>query len=568
MKETKKQKGKEGSGGNIVKPKIKLVKGTKFVSILFIAVSILISAGIMKAANVYFNLDNSTIMVDEWQTMSKGLTVAGGTINLNNNSAANTTNIGTGTTSGAVAIGGASSTSGTWDAAILSFDSKDNSNYTVTGSGKILTLEAAGGGANQVIINSAGTSGSAIDLNATGTVAGNAVTVDTTNGGISLTAGGADNGDISLLVGDNFSLTGVAGSIFGIATGNVAQQVDIGTGTAIDTINVGTDATTADVIRIGSALADLQLTDAQWNINTSGAATFVGVNSGSGLIQGTDGLTITGTTNINATGTAATNIGNSTGILNLDSGSVSSWTNTAGDLTISTAASGNLVFTSIAAIDMTFALAGGYILEDAGNVHYFEIGTDGTLTLSTDDAATEISLNPHNDGAGIVRVVAGDSLYIGDVLVDGVNDATLVGQMNIFGYDYPAQCSTSCDLGAYIAVSRAVEELKNFPAASTGKVRKYKFIVRYADDLTADGNSTWQIYNLTTAAIADTFTISGTLLPDNAEQLNKGKVYVSGFFYATFPAVTDDWEIRVGVPLLGDILRIYSIDLAAYDVVD
>ena len=46
-------------------------------------------------------------------------------------------------------------------------NAKDDSNFTVTGSDKTLTLAAAGGGTNRVIVNSAGTGANAVDINAT-----------------------------------------------------------------------------------------------------------------------------------------------------------------------------------------------------------------------------------------------------------------------------------------------------------------------------------------------------------------------------------------------------------------
>jgi len=88
----------------------------------------------------------------------------------------------------------------------ISLDSVDNSNFIVTGSDKILTLAALGGGANQLILNSAGTSASAIDLDATGVVAGNAITIDTTDGGIALTAAGATNGDMTFTAQSSMAL--------------------------------------------------------------------------------------------------------------------------------------------------------------------------------------------------------------------------------------------------------------------------------------------------------------------------------------------------------------------------
>jgi len=50
---------------NFFKPKLKLVKGTRFTSLLFITVSLLIAAGILFAANVYFDIDTGRLIVEE-----------------------------------------------------------------------------------------------------------------------------------------------------------------------------------------------------------------------------------------------------------------------------------------------------------------------------------------------------------------------------------------------------------------------------------------------------------------------------------------------------------------------
>jgi fibronectin-binding autotransporter adhesin len=80
-----------------------------------------------------------------------------------------------------------------------------------------------------------------------------------------------------------------------------ATATNIGTGTYTGTITIGRTSST-----------DLALNDANWSVSGAGAAVFVGVNSGTGLLQGTGGLTLTGTTSINASGSTATNIGTGT----------------------------------------------------------------------------------------------------------------------------------------------------------------------------------------------------------------------------------------------------------------
>ncbi len=127
-----------------------------------------------------------------------------------------------------------------------------------TGTNEALTIAPNGTGA--ISLTTANTSASALDLNATGTVAGNAITLDTTNGGIALTANGASNGDITLAATDDLNINGTAGSLVNIGTSAVTQTITIGALTN----------------------SDLVLQDAQWNITGAGAASFASVTSTGG----------------------------------------------------------------------------------------------------------------------------------------------------------------------------------------------------------------------------------------------------------------------------------------------
>ena len=657
-------KGGKIEDSNSSPPKIKLEKGTRFVSFLFIATSMLIAAGVMKASNMYYDIDSAKIIVNEVQRVVQsgetaleivGTSVFGdggatnyaqfsetgdlsflGTADTITGPGAGTGGVLTMTNAGgpltlsttssgtlsvtSVAALNLSSTTGAWDATTLSLDGTDDSNLTVTGAGKTLTLEAAGGTTNQVIINSAGTGAGAIDVNATAggmeidTLTGFSIDVTaattasnitvtgadqeaedltiavvgalgdlilssgddasitaaddlalaTTDGGIGLTAGGGTNGDINLSVGDDFSLTGVAGSVFGIATSNVAQQVDIGTGSAVDTVNIGTGGG-ADSITIGQLAADVALTDADWSITGAGVANFVSLGATTAGAGAFTTLTSSGDTTLGtgASGThtystgagSTTTLGNSTGVMTLASGGgTSSWTNTIGDLTVSTAgASGNLILTSIAAIDMNFA--SGFALGD-GAIEYLQIDADGTLTLRS-GTDKKIVLNP-GGAAGIVEITAGDKLYVGDVPIAAKDEATLVGVIPIFGFDLPTRCATACLSPLWATISREIEDSPNFPTLTAGKVRQYKFIIRYADTVTS-GSSTWRVYNVTGST-----SVSFTVPFSASASLDKGEVYITDA--VVIPINDDDWKLDVQVA--SGTIQVYSIDLAAYDVVD
>ena len=100
------------------------------------------------------------------------------------------------------------------------------------------------------------------------------VTVGSTNTTSSTTIQ-SGTGDIALSSGDNINIeTTVGGDVINIGATNFARTINIGEGTAIDTINIGVENTAVDVIRIGSATADLALDDANWSITAAGAADF------------------------------------------------------------------------------------------------------------------------------------------------------------------------------------------------------------------------------------------------------------------------------------------------------
>ena len=92
--------------------------------------------------------------------------------------------------------------------------------------------------------------------------------MSTTDGSISLNAGGVSNGDITLNSTDDITLDGSAGSLVNIGTSAVTQTVKIGA-----TINT-----------------DLVLQDTDWGITGAGAATFTALNLGTGSFASCDFL--------------------------------------------------------------------------------------------------------------------------------------------------------------------------------------------------------------------------------------------------------------------------------------
>ena len=180
---------------------------------------------------------------------------------------------------------------------------------------------------------------SAITLGTTSMTTG-ATTIygGTGTGAITLTPGtagtivvGAATGTGAITLGSSSG----ASQIVNVGTGSGATQtvnigggaglntINIGTGaTGLETINIGNDASLVNAITIGGAASNLVLSDAQWSVTGSGAATFFTVNgntitTGTGVLtlaagnslitSGAFAATLTSTATTNATLPAGTN---------------------------------------------------------------------------------------------------------------------------------------------------------------------------------------------------------------------------------------------------------------------
>lgn len=185
--------------------------------------------------------------------LTSGVTINGGTINLNVDSN-NATNVNTGTSTGTVSIGG---------------------------------------GTNSVGINS-----SAWDITTGGAVSG--VTTIGMSGDLTLSAG-----DILLANGK-----AVKGSTTTAETIKI-QAYDVDNTTYRDAITLTNGNTVG--IAIGSNNETVAVNSADWDISATGAMTGIGAITMDGLLTGTAGATITGATvNLNASSNFAVNIGTGT----------------------------------------------------------------------------------------------------------------------------------------------------------------------------------------------------------------------------------------------------------------
>jgi hypothetical protein len=148
-------------------------------------------------------------------------------------------------------------------------------------------------------------------VDATGTGAGFAIVLETTNGGIQLNADGAANGDITIDAADALILNSTGDSIFTVASGAVAatdlhltQTGAVDSSIILTAAGTGTDAIS---LQAGAGSIDIDAASAKDVTITGGQVAITGLDNAAGAISLT---TNTGTTEtITVTNTAGTGVG-------------------------------------------------------------------------------------------------------------------------------------------------------------------------------------------------------------------------------------------------------------------
>jgi len=222
------------------------------------------------------------------------------------------TNITLNTAGGSITIGAVGATAGdlilssgddtTIDATgLISLDSADSSNFTVTGSTKNLTLAVAGGGAQQVILQSAGTGTNAVYIQASDVAGGIDIDAGTTSGTVTINAGGA------------ITLTSA-----GINLAAGSSEIDLTTTGALD-LNSGAGTWDASTLSIDSTdTTNITMTAAADGVDKTLTIQSTNTGTGAGLmsILAEGNLTLNssgGTLQLNSTDNKAINTG--TGLL-------------------------------------------------------------------------------------------------------------------------------------------------------------------------------------------------------------------------------------------------------------
>lgn len=267
------------------------------------------------------------ITSDGLATLALGATISGATTSINASSNF-ATNINTGTSTGALSLGGGSGTvainSSDWDisatgvttgiASIAMDAAAANITLTSDGAADDFTVQLAGATDSSLILASSGTAADALQINAsaggvltttagamadqfkvnaTGTVAGNAINHETTDGGILFNADGAANGDITIDAADVLTLTTPDTVIVNGGTG--AIEFEGATADDYETTISITDPTTDNTITVPDYAGAMPLVIGQGYTQTSQAGAGTSDVTGSSLTLA-DGWFLEGST--------------------------------------------------------------------------------------------------------------------------------------------------------------------------------------------------------------------------------------------------------------------------------
>jgi len=601
---------------SIFKPKLRLVRGTRLTSLLFIGASIALAAGIILGANMYYDIDTGKVMVNEIQRIAQYLEV--GT---------------------SIDVGGKATTTATG----ITFAGQGNitagagSTWKTTAGALTVTAEASSLIATATDLQLKATAG---DISAT------------SSGDIYFGTGATPTERLRILSTGNVGIATSSPSAKLAVTGDVMIDGDLhfvgdqtiqGSGTL--TINptnylylystVNYIDSSGNMVLSGYASSTKVISpeleyegDIKIDANSAGNTTITVTNEGGGVadlsVQGD--ITVTGGKVTLATGetiNAETNdhiiiTAGGSQVLDIISGGL----NITGQATTSdtfyvTGGGAKITGSVVLYDDLTVenvipeSNLGGFTLGDAS--HYWnniyvstttigdtssqlvididDIRAPGNLTISSTGGKLVFQPNSGSDvelvlgGAGLFKIGSSGQFYIdasgnattsgtfhaasittdsGDATVRKSGDEIVRGVVPIFGFDLPARCKTSCNAGTYATITRVIENNDDiFPNPYPGTTRKYRFSIRYADaTTTAATRTTWQVATSSDPTYVDQF----TLPPTSSTDLSKG--FATTTNQVSLPA-NDDWFLRVTTGGSGNYeLQVYEILLIGIDEVN
>lgn len=185
------------------------------------------------------------------------------------------------------------------------------------------------------------------------------------------------------------------------------------------------------------------------------------------------------------------------------------------------------------------------IMRGSPSFAFLEINSQGDLILRAK--------------SGIVKIDQGNTLYIGDIPVFAQDQEIIRQIIPIKSSELPLRCQSSCTFPNFARVSKTLGN-SSFPPPISGTQRKFRFIIRYADNV-INSSSNWQIVLASNNSIWESFSVPSS----NSENLEVANVFISDRL--DLPA--QPWYLRVQQGGEGNfILQIYDIFLAIIDYID